>query len=211
MIFNQQLDNEEYPTTVASLNGESLENVVVYRYLGCDIKYNESSTGGTELNLRTDAATNKFYSISKNLLNQKIYLKTRVLMINSLVRSRLTYASQTWNCTKSQLTKLNATYMGYLRRLVKGGFDRKDGGWSFKYSNTQLLRICNTGDLCDFIKSQQLKYVVNILKRSDGSITKRLLFNDDKITRRGRPQVTLISSVLKAERCSLTKLIENNV
>ena len=211
MIFNQQLDNEEYPTTVASLNGKSLENVVIYSYLGCDIKYNESSTGDTELNLRTDAATNKFYSISKNLLNQKIYLKTRVLMINSLVRSRLTYASQTWNCTKSQLTKLNATYMGYLRRLVKGGFDRKDGGWSFKYSNTQLLRICNTGDLCDFIKSQQLKYVVNILKRSDGSITKRLLFNDDKITRRGRPQVTLISSVLKAERCSLTKLIENNV
>ena len=211
MIFNQQLDNEEYPTTVASLNGESLENVVIYRYLGCDIKYNESSTGDTELNLRTDAATNKFYSISKNLLNQKIYLKTRVLMINSLVRSRLTYASQTWNCTKSQLTKLNATYMGYLRRLVKGGFDRKDGGWSFKYSNTQLLRICNTGDLCDFIKSQQLKYVVNILKRSDGSITKRLLFNDDKITRRGRPQITLMSSVLKAERCSLTKIIENNV
>ena len=124
---------------LVSLNGESLENVVIYRYLGCDIKYNESSTGDTELNLRTDAATNKFYSKSKNLLNQKIYLKTRVLMINSLVRSRLTYASQTWNCTKSQLTKLNATYMGYLRRLVKGGFDRKDGGWSFKYSNTQLL------------------------------------------------------------------------
>ena len=83
MIFNQQLDNEEYPTTVASLNGESLENVVIYRYLGCDIKYNESSTGDTELNLRTDAATNKFYSNSKNLLNQKIYLKTRVLMVNS--------------------------------------------------------------------------------------------------------------------------------
>ena len=211
MIFNQQLDYEEYPTTVASLNGESLENVVIYRYLGCDIKYNESSTGDTELNLRTDAATNKFYSNSKNLLNKKIYLKTRVLMINSLVRSRLTYASQTWSCTQSQLTKLNATYMGYLRRLVKGGFDRKDGGWSFKYSNAQLLQICNTGDLCDFIKSQQLKYVVNILKRSDKSITKRLLFNDDKITRRGRPQITLMSSVLKAERCSMENLIENNV
>ena len=99
--------------------------------------------------------------------------------------------------------------MGYLKRLVKEGFDKK-GGWSLKYSNNQLLQIYITGDLCDFIKSQQLKYVVNILRRSDKSITKRLLFNDDKITKRGRPQITLMSSVLKAERCFLANLIEKN-
>ena len=211
MIFNQQLENKEYPTSIASLDGEDLENVTIYRYLGCDIKYDESTTGDSEYNLRTDAATNKFYSNSKNLLNQKIYLKTRVLMVNSLVRSRLTYACQTWSSAQSQLAKLNATYMGYLRRLVKGGFARKDGGWSFRYSNAQLLQICNTGDLRDFIKSQQLKYVVNLLKRSDKSTTKRLLFNDDKSIRRGRPQNTLLSSVLKAQGCSLVKLIENNM
>ena len=33
---------------------------MIYRYLGCDIKYNESPTGNTEFNLRTDSATNKF-------------------------------------------------------------------------------------------------------------------------------------------------------
>ena len=51
MIFNHQLDNIVYPTTIASLAGESLENVKIYRYLGCDIKYDESTTGDTELNL----------------------------------------------------------------------------------------------------------------------------------------------------------------
>ena len=139
MIFNHQLDNIVYPTTIASLADESLENVKIYRYLGCDIKYDESTTGDTELNLRIDAATNKFYSNSKNLLNYKIYLKTKILMINSLVRSRLNYACQTWSCTQSQLAKLNATYMGYPRRLDKGGFEGQNKGWSFKYTNADNL------------------------------------------------------------------------
>ena len=131
-------------------------------------------------------------------------------MINSLVRSRLTYACQTWSCTQSQLAKLNATYMGYLRRLVKGGFERQDEGWSFKYTNADILRITKTIDLLTFIKSQQLKYVINILKRSDKSITKRLLFNDDKTTKRGRPHMTLMASVL-AEYSSLEEMIESQM
>ena len=73
--------------------------------------------------------------------------------------------------------------MGYLRRLVKGGFERQDKGWSFKYTNADILQITKTIDLLSFIKSQQLKYVINILQRSDKSITKRLLFNDDKTTK----------------------------
>ena len=31
MIFNQQLENKEYPTCIASLDGEDLENVTIYR------------------------------------------------------------------------------------------------------------------------------------------------------------------------------------
>ena len=73
MIFNQQITNDqEYPTSIASLGGRALENVKVFRYLGCDIKFDESSTGEAELNLRTDAATSKFYSLARNMMNNKI-------------------------------------------------------------------------------------------------------------------------------------------
>ena len=100
--------------------------------------------------------------------------------------------------------------MVYLRRLFKGDFEQQDKGWSFKYTNADILRITKTIDLLTFIKSQQLKYVINILKRSDQSITKKLLFNDDKTTKRGRPHMTLMTSVL-AEYGSLEEMIESQM
>ena len=211
MIFNQQLDQTEYPTTIASLGGEKLENVKVYKYLGSDIKFDESSTGESELNLRTDAATNKFFSLARNLMNYKINIKTRVLMVNSLVRSRLTHACQTWNCNQNQMAKMNVVYMQFIRRMVKGGFKRQEDSWRFRYTNHDLLRISNTSDLCTFIKRQQLNFVVKILKKDDKCIAKRLLFNDNKTLKRGRPHTTLLSSVLNAESCSIEELINCNL
>ena len=89
--------------------------------------FDATSTGEAELNLCTDAATGKFYALSRNMMNSKINMKTRVMMINSLVRSRLIYGCQTWSCSKNQMNKLNSAYMGYIRRMVKGGFNRRDG------------------------------------------------------------------------------------
>ena len=42
MILNQQYQEQEYPTSIASLRGEKLENIKSYKYLGCEIKYDES-------------------------------------------------------------------------------------------------------------------------------------------------------------------------
>ena len=66
------------------------------------------NTGITELNFRADVAECKFYSLSRNLFNMKINIKTRTEMLNSLVRSRMLYSCQTWCCTKTQLTHINA-------------------------------------------------------------------------------------------------------
>ena len=45
--------------------------------------------------------------------------------------------------------------MGYIRRMVKGGFNRRDGTWSYQYTNSDLLRIANTTELSSFIEKQQ--------------------------------------------------------
>ena len=50
------------------------------------VKFNEPSTGDTELNFRIDAAENKFYSNSKNFLKMKIHVMTRTKIFDSLVR-----------------------------------------------------------------------------------------------------------------------------
>ena len=196
MILNQQYDNGEYPTTIGLLRGKELDNVKIYRYLGCEIKFDEPTTGTTELNLRAEVAECKFYSLSRSMMNKKINLKTRTTMLNSLVRSRIVYSCQTWSTTKTQLNRMNALYMSFIRKMTSGGYNRKNDAWSYIYSNDDLLRISQTTDLTTYIKRQQRTFVCNIVRKDNTSIVKRLMFNSDASHKPG-PQTTLLSSVLK--------------
>ena len=72
------------------------KNVKTFRYLGDEVKFDEPSTGDAEIDLRINIAQGKVYEIIKKLTNFKIHLSTRVMIFNSLVRSRLTYSCQTW-------------------------------------------------------------------------------------------------------------------
>jgi hypothetical protein len=122
MILNQQYQEQEYPTSIASLRGEKLENIKSYKYLGCEIKYDEPTTGTTELDIRSDDAEGKLYAhAKKRLFNLQIKIKNRTRMLNSLVRSRIIYSCQTWSCTKAQLSKMNSLYMSFIRKITKGG------------------------------------------------------------------------------------------
>ena len=100
MILNYQHINNDcttYPKTISTLKNIPVENVSKFRYLGDEIKYNEPSTGDAEIELRIEVAEHKFYELSKKFFNNYIRIKTRVKILNSIVRSRLTYSCQTWN------------------------------------------------------------------------------------------------------------------
>ena len=56
-----------------------------FRYLGDEIKYDEPATGDSEIELRINVAESKFYELSKKFLNHKIYLKTRIKILNTIV------------------------------------------------------------------------------------------------------------------------------
>jgi hypothetical protein len=96
MIFNYKyLNKDPYPTTIVSLNDVPIENKVVFRYLGNDIKYDELSTGDAEITLRINLAEDKFQELKPKLRNFNISLSIRMVFLNTFVRSRLTYSAQT--------------------------------------------------------------------------------------------------------------------
>jgi len=207
MIFNQQFEGREYPSSISSLNGKQLENVKSYRYLGSEIRFDEHTTGETEINLRSDAAECKFYSLTKHLLDMKINIKIRALMLNSLIRSRITYSCQTWSVTKRQLDQMSATYMLFLRKMIKGGYRRKEDSMSYILTNNDLMRIANTVDLRTYIKDQQRSFVGKVINKDNTCIIKRLMFNSNEARKTG-PQSTLLSSVVKNENCSPERLFQ---
>ena len=198
MILNFHGSEDEYPTSVCQLNGSEIKNVKLFKYLGACIRYNNATTGDTEINQRIDSAEAKFYEHSKKLTNFKISLRTRVLILNATVRSRLSYGSQVWTLSAELWRRVNSFYCGLLRRMVRGGFSRRENSMAFKHSNNSLLHLGGTESMDTFIERQQRKYLAHIIRREDESMVKKLTFNDDDVHVPG-PYSTLRSSVVKRE------------
>ena len=201
MILNHHLVSQQYPETIISIENTHIENVKVFKYLGCNIKYDEPSTGNSELEFRIDTAHNKFYELGKKMMNHRIHLPTRVTFLNALVRARLTYSCQTWNLSQVQVDRINSSYLSMLRKMVKGGYRRVDGTFRFVLSNRDLLRKCQTESIQDFISRQQRNFVAHITRSENDRLLKRLMFNGNEIRRPGRRR-TLYGMVL--ERMMLT-------
>ena len=199
MILNYPDTENDYPSTIVHLNKIPIENVKSFKYLGCTLTYDEPSTGNPKLDMRIDAAHCKFYELGKNFMNQRIALVTRVKVFNALVRSRLTYSCQTWTLTKKHASRMNAAYMSLLRRMVRGGFKRKEGTYHYEMSNSDIMKKCKTEDIYEFMARQQRNFAAHVIRGDNSRMTKRLLFNNDAIKKPGRNN-TLYKTVIENER-----------
>ena len=199
MIFNFDGPDGQYPETICNLEGNVIDNVKSFIYLGASIYYNDPHTGDSEINQRIGSAECKYYEHAKKLLNYRINLNTRVKILNALVRSRLSYGCQTWTLNLEQKNKINSFYCGLLRRMVRGGFKRKEDSMAFQRSNKDILEVCKTEEMTTFIARQQKCFLAHIIRRADDTLVKSLTFNTDTTHRRGR-STSLRKTVLRNER-----------
>ena len=208
MILN--FAGENYPDTIVKLNESEIKNVESFRYLGCQINFKQHGTGEEEINLRVDSATTKLYSLGKKFFNQKIHLTTRVNLLNSLVRSRLTYACPTWLLTSSQLDRIAAQYNLILRKIIRGGFSRKPENYSFVYTNQNIYDICKTTPLRQFIAQQQRKFIAHIIRLDDDSVIKKLLFNAE-ISRVPGRQMSSMQQAVDNEEVTVHEFVKRAI
>ena len=194
------------------MRGTLLKHVSEFKYLGAFLRHDEPSTGDTELNYRIQIANAKFFELSNLLENFTIHLKTRIMFLNSFVRSRLTYACQNWNLNTAQYDRLDAFYRKLLRKMIRGGFKRIDRGemdFRYKVSNVKLHTICKTNDVSTYVKEQQFKYASHVVRMSLKRGTKQLMFNNDKYTKVGRHALTLLEQVVKDRNTTLNAFCSN--
>ena len=100
------------------------------------------------------------------------------------------YACQNWNLNTQELDRVDVTYRKFLRRMVRGGFafvNQAENDYRYVISNAQLHRICGTSDVSYFIRSQQHHYASHVIRMPLERSLKKLIFNDDHYTKRGRP------------------------
>ena len=98
-------------------------------------------------------------------LDKRIFLSTRVKFLEACVRSRLLYSVQAWQLGAKDMQKLESVWCGFLRRMVKGGFSRRNApknkkdksipeeeiDWSYKLSNEKIREITKTNEIKLFV------------------------------------------------------------
>ena len=104
--------------------------------------------------------------------------------------SRLLYSVQAWQLGAEEMQKLESVWCGFLRRLVKGGFPKKNApknkkdqsipegevDWSFKLSNEAIREITKTTEIKNFCDMQHLKYIAHVTRLENSSLQKQFLF-----------------------------------
>ncbi len=168
--------------TLISLNNSPLKNVREFKYLGHKIS-NHATLNQSHLTHSIASAFQKWNELKHVLTDNRIKMSTRVRFLEACVRSRLVYSIQAWSPSANESQKLETIWHGFLRKMIRGGYKRKDTSdseninWSFVYSNADLRNITKTSKLTDFCEFQHLKYIVHITRMANNNDQKMLLFS----------------------------------
>ena len=145
MVIND-LDQEAELPSLITFNGVSLKNTTKFKYLGLMILNKD-----LYLQHRISSALSKFTALKHLLTDQQITTSTRLKFLNSFVRSRLTYSAATWDLTETQIASLEVIWLRLLRRMVKGGFKRKEK-FKLVFTNQAIYRITAARSISSYLR-----------------------------------------------------------
>ena len=176
-VFKDQLLGNE--VSLIKVGETNIENVSEFVYLGHKI-----STGAhTFVDMQIGSAFGKFNEMFKVLCDGRINMSTRRKLVESCVRSRLTYALHASQIYESDVRKIEGAWYGMLRRMVRNGWKRRrdlddgeDDDMAYIYRNNDLERIVGTPNIRDFLNVQYLRYIAHICRRENTNLTKKMMF-----------------------------------
>ena len=219
MILNYKGD--VYPDSIISINGTLIDNVEYFKYLGAIMSYSEPGTSEKEIVQRIGMANGKFSQMKKILCNYHLKLPIRMRFYDVYVRSRLLYCCETWTLTQKQLSKIETTHVGFLRRMIRGGMDRRSSkndikiarvaakagdhtvmdniDWSYKLKTNIIYNISKSISMSTFITKQNTRWIAHVCRAGNETLTKRLMFPEEKFTKRGFHHRTVYENVIKQQ------------
>ena len=119
------------------------------------------------------------------LMDKEILMPIRIFLLETYVRSRLLYSVQTRRLNAREVARLNTIWMNFLRRMVRGGFNRQhtyvngeieEEDWAYKYKNNDILRITKSQPISNFCDQQHLKFIAHVIRSDNACLPKRMLF-----------------------------------
>ena len=167
-------------TSPITLNGEALEEVENFTYLGSIV----NNLGGTDADVKTrlGKARTAFIQL-RNIWNSRdLHIKTKIRIFNSNVKSVLLYGAETWRNTVSTTNKIQTFINTCLRRILHIR-------WPDRIRNEDLWQRTNQQPVDQEIIQRRWRWIGHILRKPVSSTTRQsLTWNPQGKRKRGRPR-----------------------
>ena len=176
------------------LNGESLEEVEEFKYLGSVI----SKYGGMdeEIKERTVKGRQAIGTLNTVIKNRKVSMEVKKGLRDSIVLPTLTYGSETWTWNEAQQSKIRAVEMDYLRGAC--GVTRLERESNERIYNRYGMSERGVGMECgviEWVKRNTLRWFGHV-GRMQGGVCKEVYESGVRGGGvRGRPPVKWINRV----------------
>ena len=106
MAFNVGEEIKTKPSLI-SIGDVALANVCSFKYLGHMI-INNNDDPSHYLNFRISSAYQKWNEIKHVLTDKRIFLSSRIKILEACIRSRLLYSVQAWELSANELRKIES-------------------------------------------------------------------------------------------------------
>ena len=164
-----------------------------------------------EISNRLMSANKAYFGLINHFKSRLLSRKRKIILYKTLIKSVLTYVSETWVLTKDDERRFGVFKRRILRRIAGPIFE--NGIWRRRF-NREIYEMLNDCDIINFIKINRLRWAGHVARMDDKEIIKRILNSNPGGQRgRGRPKLRWIDGVehdLRKIGCKNWKIVAQN-
>ena len=170
-------------TNQITLDGEALEDVETFTYLGSII--DEHGGSDADVRARIGKARAAYLQLKNIWSSKQLSTNTKVRIFNTNVKTVLLYGAETWRTTKAIIQKIQVFINSCLRKILRIR-------WPDTISNKLLWETTNQIPAEEEIRKKCWKWIGHTLRKSANCVTRQALtWNPEGQRRRGRPKNTI--------------------
>ena len=183
-----------------SINGERLEQVHEFPYLGSLITDNGECT--REVHSRLAKGHGMSSKLKKIWQSHGISIPTKIRLLKALVWPVATYGCESWTLKKTDEAKINAFEMKCLRQVLRVS-------WMAKKTNEWVLKTAGVErSLLTSVKHRKLAYFGHIMRKRGDNLEKEIMQGTTPGSRtRGRPKTAWMSNIISWTGLSVEQLL----
>ncbi|XP_049764393.1 uncharacterized protein LOC126092712 [Schistocerca cancellata] len=168
-VLKQPLRGLNADDSSIEINNKHLQNVSKFKYLGSQIRSDNSLT--SEIAARIASAASAFGKLNDRVWkSHDLKLQTKIAVYKALVLSTLLYASETWCCYKADIKKLDKFHLRCLRSILRIK-------WEDRVPNTEILRRVKLAGIEALIIKHQLRWSGHIVRMDDSRLPKAVFYS----------------------------------